>query len=136
MRYLAVDLGDRRTGLATGQDTTALATPLNVIETASEAERLRQIQAAIAAQGADALVLGLPLNMDGSEGEPAKRVVAFAERLSEATGLDVYLVDERQTSELANELMARSGLSHQQKKARRDALAAAAILERFFQSQA
>lgn len=131
MRYLAIDLGDKRTGLAVGDDATGIVTPLDVIVTGSAPERLRLVQRAVDDQGPDELVVGLPLNMDGSEGPAAKKVRGFALDLSTRCGLAVRFVDERLTSVVADEQMARSGLTHKGKKRRRDALAAAVILRAF-----
>lgn len=135
MRYLAIDLGEKRTGVAVGDDVTGLATPVDVVVTASEAERLAQLLKLIDEHGPAALVLGLPLNMDGSEGPAAKRARAFADLLAKRSGLPVHAVDERLSSEAANHQMAQSGLTHKQKKARRDALAAAVILRDFLASR-
>ena len=131
MRYLAIDLGGKRTGLAVGDDETRIASPLDVIETSAETERWRQLQKVIEAEAPDALVVGLPLNMDGSDGPAAKNARAFADQLAQRTGLPVHLHDERLSSAAADEAMANTGLTHGQKKQRRDALAAAAILRGF-----
>ena len=131
MRYLAIDLGARRTGLATGDDETGIVSPGAVITTTSATERLRQIGVAVRNEQPDALVLGLPLNMDGTAGPAAKLNQELAATLREQFNLEVHLVDERLTSADANEQMARTGLTRGQKKARRDALAAANILRRF-----
>jgi putative Holliday junction resolvase len=135
MRYLAIDPGEKRTGLALGDDVTGVASPLTVIEAGDPAERLAAIEGTIDAQGPDALVLGLPLNMDGSEGAPARAARQLAETLQRETGLAVHLVDERLTSAAANEQMSRTGLTRGQKKSRRDALAAATILRDFLSQQ-
>jgi putative Holliday junction resolvase len=84
---------------------------------------------AVDRHGPDAIVLGMPLNMDGSEGAAAKDVRAFAAELAARTRLPVHLQDERLTSFEADARMAQSGRTHKQKKELRDALAAAAILE-------
>ena len=131
MRFLAIDYGERRTGLAVGDDEPGLASALAVIDTASSDERLRRIARAIEEQGPDALVLGLPLNMDGTEGPAAKTVRAFAGVLRDRFGLVVHLVDERLTSDAADTEMNRAGLSGRRKKAHRDAVAAATILSDF-----
>jgi putative Holliday junction resolvase len=131
MRYLAIDPGAKRTGLALGDDITGVASPLQVIEAAKPAERFRALERVIDEQGPDALVLGLPLNMDGSEGEAAEAARALADQLGQRTGLTVHLMDERLTSEAANQQMSQSGLTRGQKKQRRDALAAATILRDF-----
>ncbi|MEM1212888.1 MAG: Holliday junction resolvase RuvX [Planctomycetota bacterium] len=134
MRYLSIDLGQRRTGLALGDDITGLATPWRVIETGSERERWTRLCRAIEEESPGVVVVGLPLNMDGSEGPAAAASRALADRLKCEQGQRVELQDERLTSAHANDLMARTGLTHKQKKARRDALAAAAILQRFLDS--
>lgn len=136
MRYLAIDLGDRRTGVAVGDDQTGIVTPLDVIETGSDSERFTRLRGLIEWEGPGALVVGWPLNMDGSVGPSAQKCKAFADRLSEATRLPVHLHDERLSSAAADEQMARSGLTHKQKKARRDALAAANILRGFLEVKA
>ncbi len=135
MRYLAVDLGDKRTGLAVGDDASGLVTPAGMIEKPIKPgeELLAGIDGAIDEFGPDALVFGLPLNMDDSEGPRAKLVRAFAARTAERTGLAVEFQDERLTSAEANWSMARSGMTRGQKKNRRDALAAAAILRDFLE---
>jgi len=133
MIYLAIDLGGKRTGLAVGDDFMKIASPVDTIVTAGEEERFRQILLAIKDQGAEALIVGLPLNMDGSEGKPAKDMRRFARELAKRSGLAVYLTDERQTSMKANDKMAQTGLTHKQKKNRRDKLAAAEILKMFWE---
>ncbi len=135
MRHLAIDLGQKRTGLAVGDDRTRIATPVDVIETASEQHLLRCIGEAIQEHQPDELVVGLPLNMDGSEGPGVTRVRAFADLLNQRFGLPVHLADERLTSDAADELMSQSGLTRKGKKARRDALAAAQILMTFWASR-
>lgn len=131
MRYLAIDVGERRTGLAVGDDETGLASPAEVVASRTAAQRLSMLVAAIGRYEPDALVVGLPLNMDGSEGPAAASVRGLGAALAEAVGLRVYFQDERLSSASADEVMAGSGLTRGQKKARRDALAAAAILRSF-----
>ncbi len=137
MRYLAIDLGDKRTGLALGDAVIKIASPVGVIEVPIDrrdgADLLDAIARACEEQlgPSGELVMGLPLNMDGSEGPRAKLVRAFAARVSEKTGRAVHLQDERRTSRRADERMAQSGLTRGQKKARRDAIAAAGFLQDF-----
>ncbi|GAB4197924.1 MAG: Holliday junction resolvase RuvX [Phycisphaeraceae bacterium] len=133
MRYLSIDLGDKRTGLAVGDDITRIVSPLQVIHTADPRERMNAIARAIEEQGPGALVLGAPFNMDGSAGPAVSKARAFADQLKQQFSLPVYLVDERLSSAQADEQMAQTGLTHGQKKARRDALAAAVILRNFLE---
>jgi putative Holliday junction resolvase len=132
MRYLAIDLGDKRTGLALGDDEMRIISPLKVIVAAAGEARLAAIMKAIEEHRPDALVVGLPLNMDGTEGERAKIAHAFAASLAERCDLPLHVQDERLTSYAADQKMARTGRTHGQKKQLRDALAAAEILGDFF----
>ena len=131
MRYLAIDLGDKRTGLAVGDDGTKIVSPHGVVQTGDSEQRIRGVMQAIEEVGAEALVVGLPLNMDGTEGPGAKKARAVAKVLEQRTGLAVHLFDERLSSAAADEQMSQSGLTHKQKKMRRDALAAGNILRGF-----
>ncbi|MBI1375523.1 MAG: Holliday junction resolvase RuvX [Phycisphaera sp.] len=131
MRYLAIDPGDKRTGLAVGDDETDQAGPVGVIDSSDDATLLRGIRDAIDEHGPDALVVGVPYGADGFVGPRAKKSLALATLLREATGLEVFAHDETLTSYEADDLMRQSGLTHKQKKARRDALAATAILRDF-----
>lgn len=133
---MAIDLGGKRTGLALGDTGSGICTPLAVIHTAAAAERLRQVAKAVEREMPDTLLVGIPLNMDGSEGPAAKAARAAAAEIKALTKKRVWLVDERETSDLADELMAQSGLTHAQKKARRDALAAMVLVRRYLQDGA
>ncbi len=142
VRYLCIDLGDKRTGIAVGDDVTRLASPVGVLEIARERDGgralLDAIERAIGEQlgTGDEVVVGLPINMDDTEGPRAKLVREFAVRLGERTGRVVHLYDERLSSVQADWDMGQSGLTHKQKKARRDALAAAAVLRDFLTDRA
>lgn len=141
MRFLAIDLGDKRTGLAVADSITRIVSPLGVIEvpvTERDGQALIDaINKAIADQfsphAAAALVVGLPLNMDGTEGPRAKQVRAFIARLEAALSprRPIHFQDERLTSAAADWQMARSGKTHKEKKQLRDALAAAELLRDF-----
>lgn len=137
MRYLAIDLGARRTGLAVGDERTRAVSPAGVIEQPpGEEGLLRAIEKAVGDYQPAALVIGLPMNMDESEGEAAKRVRALGEKIAGATNLPIYYQDERLTSYAADQRMARSGRTHKQKKRLRDALAAVEILRDFLDEAA
>lgn len=130
-RYLAIDPGDKRTGLAVGDDATGQAGPAGVIEAAEPRGLLQGIRDAIEEYRPDALVIGVPYNMDGGEGPAARKSLALAALLELNTGLSVHRADERLTSYAADDAMRLTGLTHRQKKSRRDALAAAVILRDF-----
>lgn len=134
MRYLAVDLGEKRTGLAVGDDLSNMVSPMKVIEV-PRGDLLDAVHEAIEDADADAIVIGLPINMDGTEGPAAKQTRVFGEELAQATNLPVHYQDERLTSYAADQRMARTGRTHKQKKSIRDALAAAEILRDFLDAQ-
>ncbi|MBT6282870.1 MAG: Holliday junction resolvase RuvX, partial [Phycisphaerae bacterium] len=82
-------------------------------------------------QDVDALVIGLPLNMDGTPGQRVEITKAFASNLEITTNMQLHFQDERLTSSAAEEKLSGSGKTHKQKKKMRDALAAAEILNDF-----
>jgi putative Holliday junction resolvase len=131
MRYLAIDLGDRRTGVAIGDDELCTARPVCVLETPIGQRLIDEIITTIRDQDADAIVIGLPLNMDGSSGQRAELTKTFADQLREVAKVPIHFQDERLTSAAAEEHLHQSGKSHKQKKKIRDALAAAEILSDF-----
>ena len=97
MRYLALDVGDRRIGLAVGDDAHGLSRPLRTIARRSVVKDLVEIERVAREEAVDALVIGLPLTLRGEEGHQAERVRRFA-TASEKLGLPVRLYDERHTS--------------------------------------
>jgi putative Holliday junction resolvase len=97
IRFLGIDHGTRRIGLAYG-DEIGVATPLPAITAADPAKQWAGLGALLRERRITEVVLGLPLNMDGSSGQKAKDVEAFALRIRSEFGLPVHLVDERLTS--------------------------------------
>jgi putative holliday junction resolvase len=132
MRYLCIDLGDKRTGIALGDDETDLISPIETIAAPKGDALTIQLLTMIKLHLPGGLVIGLPINMDDTEGPAAKEARKFGEMLHETTGLPVYYQDERLTSYAADQQMAQSGRTHKQKKRLRDALAAAEILRDYF----
>ncbi|MBL9120119.1 MAG: Holliday junction resolvase RuvX [Phycisphaerae bacterium] len=128
MRYMAIDLGERRTGIATGDAITGLVQPRVVIEQSKGEELLRKLLVEINDFGPNRLVVGLPFNMDGTEGPAAKSVRAFVEQLASRAQVPIDYQDERLTSFAAEKHLDRSGRTRKEKKELRDALAAAEIL--------
>ena len=97
MRYLALDVGDRRIGIAVGDEAHGLSRPLRTIVRRSVVKDLAEIDRIAREEAVDALVIGLPLTLRGEEGHQAARVRRFA-TASEKLGLPVRLYDERHTS--------------------------------------
>ncbi len=97
MRCLGVDFGSQRIGLAYG-DELGVATPLAALTTGDPARRWESLAGVLRDRRVTDVVLGLPLNMDGSSGPKAAEAEAFGRRIGEAFGLPVHFVDERLTS--------------------------------------
>jgi putative Holliday junction resolvase len=97
LRCLGIDYGRKRIGLAFG-DGLGVATPIEALTSADAAKQWAKLTAIIRDRGVTDVVLGLPLNMDGSAGPKAAEVQAFGRRIGEAFGLPVHLIDERLTS--------------------------------------
>ena len=133
MRYLAIDYGIKRTGLAICDRNETITSPLAVIE--GQKGLLKRIEDIIKTEDIGAIVLGLPLNMDDSEGPQAKLVLKFSEQLKADLGIPVFLQDERLSSFGAEEKIAAAELTRKKKKKRLDAIAAAEILQAFLERE-
>ena len=133
MRYLAIDYGTKRTGLAICDRDETIVSPLAVIQ--GQKELLKKIVDVVETESVEAVVLGLPLNMDNSEGFQAKRVLQFAEQLKKLLEVPIHFQDERLSTFSAEEKLAPAELTRKKKKKRLDAVAAAAILEAFLEQK-
>jgi putative Holliday junction resolvase len=133
MRYLAIDYGAKRTGLAICDPAETVASPLAVIE--GQKDLLKKIAEVVETENVGAVVLGLPLNMDDSTGPQAKLVFQFAEQLEKAVNIPIHFQDERLSSFSAGEKLASADFTMKKKKKRLDAIAAAAILEAFLEQK-
>ena len=133
MRYLAIDYGSKRIGLAVCDKTETITSPLGVIDTQKQA--MKKITDIIEAETIEAVVIGLPLNMDDSEGFQAKAVYKFAEELKQYIEIPIHFQDERLSTFAAEQKLLRTEYSRKQKKKRLDALAAAEILEAFLEGK-
>ena len=131
MVILSVDYGDARTGLAVCDKNEMLAYPAGVITEKNTAALIEKISAAASEKGADLIVMGLPRNMDGSEGFRAEACRQFALQLSEATKLEVVLRDERLTTVSAHNYLNATNTRGKKRKQTVDAVAAVLILEEF-----
>jgi putative Holliday junction resolvase len=134
VRYLAIDYGLKRTGLALCDSAETIASPYDVLQGQKGlAQRIGQI---VASENVEAVVLGLPLNMDDSEGPQAKRVRVFAKELESQVRVPIHFQDERLSSFGAEQKLEEIGLTRGKKRARLDALAAAEILQAFLERKA
>ncbi len=135
-RILGIDYGSRRIGIARSDGTGTIALPLKTLAVVSEEDAERQVVSLCAECEADAMVLGLPLNMNGTHGPQAQRVEAFAERLRAATGRPVHLMDERLSSSLVERTLIEADVSRGKRKGVIDKLAAQSILQGYLDAQA
>jgi putative Holliday junction resolvase len=129
MRYLGVDVGRARVGLALADDVLRTARPLRAVPRRAGAATLAEIAEAAREYEVERLVVGLPLNMDGTEGASARDARAFAARLGEALGLPVDFHDERLSTFEAETRLRDRGFSAKDRRSRVDAEAAAVILQ-------
>ncbi len=135
-RFAGIDYGTARIGLAVSDPVGTLASPLCAISgKGTPTQQIESIAAAVAEYEIDEWVVGLPLNMDGSEGPQARLTRQFAQHLAAQTNQIVHCWDERLSSKQADVYMAGSGLTRKKKKNRRDALAAQVILQSFLDAR-
>jgi putative holliday junction resolvase len=135
MAVAAIDFGRKRIGLAITDADGRGAYPVGIVERRSLKEDLDAIRSQLAERRVSRIVVGLPLNMDGTEGPSARAARAFAEHLGTATGVAIEMFDERLTSVEAEERLRSASMSRSGKKAVRDAMAAAVILEGWLESR-
>jgi putative Holliday junction resolvase len=140
LRTLAIDYGEKRVGLAVGGGDVALASAIGVLEVSSPEDAVRKVARAIADEEADEVLVGLPLNMDGTFGPAGRKVVQWGKSLAAACGKRVMFVDERLSSFAAEEKLVdrkRHGqhMTRAGKKRRLDALAAAEFLGAYLEGR-
>ncbi len=136
MRILGIDYGDRRIGLAVGDTELAIATGLPTIERPSPAaDILEPLRRICRDQGIARIVVGIPLNMNGTRGPRAHASLEFAQQLRQQLGLPVETWDERLTSLQADRAMLEGGLSRRKRKARVDRLAAQLLLQTYLDAR-
>ncbi|MDD6315864.1 MAG: Holliday junction resolvase RuvX [Clostridia bacterium] len=135
MKVMAIDLGDVRTGVALSDVTGFLAGRSVTITQRDHNKLLEELLGIIEAEKPGEIVLGLPINMDGSEGPRAEKSRVFGARLEQASGLPVKYMDERGTSVTANRILSDAGKKRGKQRARVDAVAAAIILQSYLDSR-
>lgn len=136
MRTLAIDFGARRIGLALSDDGARLATPFDVLNVSSPVQAVGLILTIVNREGVERIVVGLPLNMDGTVGPQARTTIAWARDLATRSNEPVIFVDERLSSfdaeqQLIDRKRGGEKLTRKRKKQQLDALAAASFLQAF-----
>ncbi len=135
MIIMSVDLGKARTGLALCDKTEFLASPYKVIFEKSPKKLPEKVAEAAKEAKAELIVVGLPKNMDGSEGESARNARAFAEELGKLSGLETVMQDERGTTITAHNFLNDTNTRGKKRKNVVDEVAATIILQDFLDSR-
>lgn len=131
MIILGVDLGKARTGLAVCDSMEIIASPLKVLEERDTERLVEKIAEEAAEVKAEIIVVGLPRNMDGSEGESAQSAREIGKALAVASGLPVDYIDERGTTITAHGFLNETNTRGKKRKAAVDAVAATIILQNY-----
>lgn len=135
MIIMSVDLGKARTGIAVCDKTEFLASPFRVIFEKSPNKLPEKVAEAAKECKAELIVVGLPKNMDGTEGESAQNARAFAARLEELTGLKTVMQDERGTTITAHNFLNTTNTRGKKRKNVVDEVAATIILQDYLDSK-
>jgi putative Holliday junction resolvase len=133
---LALDVGQRRVGVAVTDPAGLTAQPLTVLDRKPHGLFLESLTALVQQRGAELVLLGLPRRTTGALGPEAQRVMALAHELRSKLGLKVETFDERLTTAVAERAMAEAGLGRRQARPQVDKTAAAVILEGYLDSLA
>ena len=135
MRIMAIDYGDRRIGLAVSDERAILVGDAWTMNEWKPERAVKRIAEEAAARNVGRLVLGLPKNMDGTEGPRAALSRELAEQLRETTGLEVVLWDERRSSIEAHAILHANGRKEKDHRKTVDAVAASLMLEGYLRSK-
>lgn len=134
-RKMGIDYGDKRIGVALSDLLCIISSPYEVFINKGEDESLKHLDKIIKENDVDEIAMGLPLNMDGSEGERARLHREFGQKLSDFSGVTVHFVDERLTSAEAEEILISSGVRREKRKELIDKLSAQIILQTFIDNK-
>ena len=134
MRVLALDVGEKRIGVALSDPTGLIATPNTTIHRGGEAADIDAMLSLAAEHGVEEIVVGLPLTLAGRVGPQARRVTRFVDALADRASVPVKTVDERYSTVEAERMMREAGARPSRDKAAVDAAAAAVILQGYLDS--
>jgi putative holliday junction resolvase len=133
--YMGFDVGTKTIGLAVSDGLGMTATPLRTIKRSTWRKDAAEIMAVIAEYAVNGCVVGLPVNMDGTEGERCQSVRAFGRNLGQATGLAIAFWDERLSTAAVERTMLAADISRAKRAENVDKLAAAYILQGYLDAQ-
>jgi putative holliday junction resolvase len=129
MRVLAIDLGSKRIGTAVSDGLGITVRPVETIRRSGIERDIARLKFLVEDLEAEAVVIGLPLRMDGSLGDAAESTMRFVERLRKRLNVPVFTQDERLTSYEAEQIMIERGFGRRERRARSDEFAAMLILQ-------
>jgi len=129
LRVLGLDLGDRRIGVAMSDPSCKLALPRETLFVTGEKDAIKRIGRLVRENGIDAVVIGLPLNLDGSFGPRAEKTRAFAGLIRDELAVQVEFWDERLTTRIAKRTLHDAGRKATKRDGRLDQISAALILQ-------
>ncbi len=138
MRVMGLDYGDKTVGVAISDELFITAQPIETVErerTNKLRKTYQRIEALIAEYEVEKIVIGKPLNMNGTEGDRVELTEAFADELSRRTGLEIIWIDERLTTVQADRILEETGVAHSARKEHIDKMAAAIILQTYLDGQ-
>jgi putative Holliday junction resolvase len=135
VKVLGLDLGEKRVGVAVSDPNGTVAHPLKQIEVRGRRDLVEQVARLVAETAAERVVVGMPVRLDGQAGAQARRVEATVEALRETLAVPVETWDERLSTRQADRSMQGAGLSADRRRAKRDMVAAALILQSYLDAR-
>jgi putative Holliday junction resolvase len=135
MRYLAIDHGTKRMGIAVSDEMKVIAQPLEYIPAEPAPRCFARIQEIIAEKEVELILVGMPRNMDGTYGPAAQKVQEFIDALRLSTSLPVQPIDERLTSVQANRVLIAARVRRAERKQKVDPMAAAILLQAYLDAR-
>ncbi|MDP4133959.1 MAG: Holliday junction resolvase RuvX [Bacillota bacterium] len=135
MRILGIDYGDVRIGIAVSDITGLIAQSVGVISEKDDSNKVKSLEEYINMYKPEKIVLGYPLNMNGTIGERAEKSLKFKEELEKFYNIPVILWDERLSSIAAHRVLEETGVSGKKRKGKVDPIAAAFILQSYLDSR-
>ena len=133
-RILALDVGEKRIGVAVSDELNITAQAVTTIKRTSEVDTVAEIRALIERYGASKIIIGMPFNMDGTKGRSAEMVEGFASFLKLKLPVEIEMIDERLTSSQGERILLDADISRKKRKSVIDKIAAQLILQAYLES--
>lgn len=135
MRVMALDVGDRYIGLAVSDETETIAIGLGVIERTSTAEDIKKLKGIIEERNIKKIVVGMPINMNGTIGFQGEKVMGFIDKLKSIFKFPIVTLDERLTTIIAEKALIKADISRKKRKGLIDKMSAVVILQNYLDCQ-